>query len=128
MQIYFFPGAHLSEQKTFWQFSLAKLVSKTMDWGRNSSTTVNKVSTAKFAYRHYRAATQKSAEFNPFASFFARGRNKSASSSFIVHHSDCKFISQNSRNCCCRSIARNCNHIKTNGTNCCHCFQFFKAD
>lgn len=34
-------------------FSL--LISKTVDWSRNSSATVYKISTTEFAYRKYRA-------------------------------------------------------------------------
>ena len=43
----------LERQGKAFPFSL--LISKTVDWSRNSSATVYKISTTEFAYRKYRA-------------------------------------------------------------------------
>ena len=85
-----------------------------MDWGRDAASAVNKVRAAKGVHIHYRAASQKTAKFNPFTCFFAWGWDKADRCGFVVYHADCHFVCHDSADCGGWSVTWDCNHVKAN--------------
>ena len=71
--------------------------------------------------------TQQTAKVNIVANLHSYNRNNADCSCLLIDHTDSCLVSNHTRNGCCRSIARNCNHIKTYRANTGHSFQFLDS-
>ena len=100
-----------------------RLVLEAMDRRRNPSAAVYKCVTAELVDRHNRRIAQQSAKLNGFANPLADNGDQANSGCLVIDHTDRHFIRDDAGNRGCRSISRNCDHIKTYRTYTSHRFQ-----
>ena len=77
---------------------------------------------------HYRAAAEQTAEVKFFTLGETDGRDEADCRCFGVDHADCRLIGNDGSKCFRLSLARNNDHIKTNGADRSHRFQFFDCE
>ena len=106
---------------------LSGLVLEAVDRCRDTSLAGYKCFTGEGIDRHNRSISEQSAKFYHISNVFSDDRNHTHCRCFLVDHTDRHLISDNTGDGRFACLARNGDHIKTDGAYTSHCFQFFQC-